>query len=66
MLTSEQLQFYKENGYIILDDLYSVSEIDECSSEYDMLFELKRSSDLEATWKGDWKNAQFDDNILVF
>ncbi len=54
MLTEFQRKFYFDNGYIVLDDVYSTSEIDECSSEYDRVFELKKDSDLEATWKGNW------------
>lgn len=54
VLEEKQLQFYRENGYLILDGLYSDAEIDECSSEYDLVFERMRNSDLEATWKGDW------------
>ena len=67
MLTAIQLQFYKENGYVILDDVYSTAEIDECSFQYDRLFELKNNSDLEATWKGDWKNAysNYTDDVQI-
>lgn len=54
MLSKVQLQFYRENGYVVMDDIYSAAEIDECSREYDALFESKKNSDLEATWKGDW------------
>ena len=54
MLTEEQVSFYKTNGFIILDDIFSARELEECSREYDNLFERKRASDLEATWGGDW------------
>jgi len=56
MLSECQLKFYSENGYLVLDEVYSTEEIDECSSEYDKVFELKKNSDLEATWKGNWTN----------
>lgn len=54
MLGEEQLDFYRENGFIVLDNVYSEAEIEDCSTEYDSLFESKRNSDLEATWKGNW------------
>ncbi len=54
MLSESQQKFYSENGYLVLDKIYSTGEIDECSSEYDKVFELKQNSDLEATWKGNW------------
>lgn len=55
MLTQQQIAFYRENGYLILDDLYTAAEIEECSTEYDALFARKRESNLEATWQGDWR-----------
>lgn len=56
MLSEAQLQYYKDNGYLLLDNVYTPAEIDECSDEYDTIFELKNKSELEATWKGDWKD----------
>jgi len=54
MLTEEQLDFYRRNGYVILDSVFSSAEMDLCSTEYDQLFERKKNVDLEATWQGDW------------
>lgn len=56
-LTSEQKQFYKENGYILLDNIFSPDEIEECSTAYDELFKLKTSQEtnMEATWSGNWQ-----------
>lgn len=62
MLSKAQLQSYKENGFIVLDDVYTTVELEECLSEYDKVFQLKENSDLEATWKGDWKKS---DNLGV-
>lgn len=56
MLTGEQLRFYRENGYVVLDSVFSSSELEECSAEYNQLFERKKEADLEATWRGDWKD----------
>ena len=60
MLAKEQLESYREHGYILLDSIFSDEEIEECSSEYDAIFSLKRESDLEATWKGDWAEKSSD------
>lgn len=50
MLTKEQLSFYSQNGYLLLDGIFSSEEIEECSIEYDKVFQSKQSnSDLEAT-----------------
>jgi len=56
MLTGEQLRFYRENGYVVLDSVFSSCELEECSAEYNQLFERKKEADLEATWRGDWKD----------
>ncbi|XP_077258153.1 putative alpha-ketoglutarate-dependent hypophosphite dioxygenase [Temnothorax americanus] len=54
-LTSEQKQFWKENGYIKLSNVYSVKEMNEISDAYDELFERKRRENLplEARWAGE-------------
>lgn len=55
MLSKEQLNFYARNGYLLLDGIFSSEEIEDCSQEYDKLFQAKQNeSNLEATWKGDW------------
>ncbi|MCL4151356.1 UNVERIFIED_CONTAM: hypothetical protein GTU68_000371 [Idotea baltica] len=54
-LNVEQKQFYKDNGYIVLDIL-SQAEIEELSIAYNSVFERKRKENTEATWRGDWKN----------
>ncbi len=58
-LSKEQKQFYKENGYILLDNVFSEREMDQCSKAYDSLFQLKKqqNSNLEATWAGNWNTS---------
>ena len=59
MLTDAQIEFYRTNGYILLDDVYTPEEIEECSREYNALFERKQNVyNLEATWGGDWNDAE--------
>lgn len=66
MLTEDQVSFYKTKGYVILDDIFSAKELEECSREYDNLFERKKMSNLEATWGGDWNqnaNAELPTSV---
>ncbi|XP_037051169.1 phytanoyl-CoA dioxygenase, peroxisomal-like [Bradysia coprophila] len=61
MLSEEQLSFYSKNGYLLLDSVFTPEEIEECSLEYNKLFQAKQNNrELEATWKGDWTPASKD------
>lgn len=61
MLSKEQLHFYSQNGYLLLDGVFTSEEIEECSVEYDKLFQAKQNkNNLEATWKGDWTSPATD------
>jgi len=65
-LTEAEKEFYVENGYILLDNVFTKEEIDECCKEYDALFQEKSAlqSNLEATWAGNWKQGK-DNNTSV-
>lgn len=54
------MKFYKENGYILLDNIFTPEEIDQCSQAYDDLFQLKKlqNFDMEATWGGSWSSQK--------
>lgn len=54
-LTQEQKQFYQDNGFIKLTNVYSLKEINEISDEYNELFDRKQreNKDLEAGWGGE-------------
>jgi len=55
-LTPEQKQFWQQNGYIKLTNVYSLKEMNEISDAYDELFERKHRENLvglEARWGGD-------------
>jgi len=59
-LTSEQKQFWKENGYIKLSNVYTMKEMNEISNTYDEVFEKahRQNVSLEASWIGeDMKKA---------
>lgn len=56
MCTPEQMTQYQEEGYCVLDGIYTKEEMDECCREYDAMFDRAqgRGNNLEATWKGDF------------
>lgn len=60
-LTPEEKQFWQENGYIKLSNVYSTKEINEISDTYNELFKKKLRENLiglEAGWVGeDMKKA---------
>ena len=60
MLTPEQIQFYKDNGYLLVGGIFTSEEIEESSRETDAMFERVQQSGrrLEATWGGKWREAQ--------
>lgn len=57
MLTTTQLLSYNKDGFIVLDNVFSEEEMNQCSSEYDRIFEHHSNSELEATWQGDWRGS---------
>ena len=56
MCTPVEIAQYREEGYVVLDGLFTRDEMDECRREYDAMFDRaqSRGNDLEATWKGDF------------
>lgn len=54
-LTSEQKQFWQENGFVKLSNVYSTKELNEIYDAYDELFERKQNENLnlEARWAGE-------------
>ena len=51
-LTKEQVQFYKDNGYIHLKNLIKGEELKRVSEEYDDLFKRKNQAKTESSWVG--------------
>lgn len=51
-LTKEQIQFYKDNGYIHLKKLIKGREFQRISEEYDDLFRRKNQAKTESSWVG--------------
>jgi len=63
MITPEQIQFYGDNGYLLVDQVFTPVEINECIGETDAMFERLQASGrrLEATWGGKWQESQIDE-----
>jgi len=57
MLSSEQIEFYKEQGYLIVSDVFTSDELDRMEAEFDTVIESRAQAghDLGSTWGGDWK-----------
>lgn len=57
-LTSDQIRFYHENGFLHIPRLFSREETDRLSEEMDWLIEAWSSK--EAGWTGPWRRAYMD------
>ena len=60
MLTPKQTQFYKDNGYLLAEGVFTPEEIEECVRETDAMFDRVQQSGrrLEGTWRGKWQETQ--------
>ena len=41
MLTTEQKEFYENNGFLKLENLFETQELEELCSEYETLFKVR-------------------------
>ena len=58
MLTQEQIDFYNENGFLHVPQVFDKAEIDELSNELDRLVE--NWSFTSPGWTGPWRQAYMD------
>lgn len=58
MLTPEQINFYNENGYLHVPQVFSKAEIDELSDELDRL--VQDWAFTTEGWTGPWRQAYMD------
>ncbi len=56
-LTPEQVEHYREQGYVVNSGIFAAAELDELEREVDgaMQRRLRNSANVDATWAGDWK-----------
>ena len=59
MLTSEQVDFYNEHGYLRIPQLFSPDEINELSDELDRL--VHDWAITNQGWTGPWRKAYMDE-----
>ena len=66
MLTSKQIRFYEDNGYLLAEQVFTPKEIEECDSETDAMFDRVQQGgrQLEATWRGKWRETQIPEEEL--
>ncbi len=67
MLTTSQIQQYRDAGYVVVRGIFTTTEIETLEHELDQLIErrLRQKAKLDATWAGDWKNNQPKTEVLA-
>jgi phytanoyl-CoA hydroxylase len=68
MLTSEQIDFYHENGYLLVSGIFSVKQLDALEESFDGIIarRLARRDGLDATWGGDaWRKKYGTTSTVV-
>ncbi len=58
MLTPEQVEFYRENGYLRLEQVYEPEELRQMSDELDYV--IRTFASWGAAWKGPWREKYMD------
>ncbi|XP_068619248.1 probable phytanoyl-CoA dioxygenase [Battus philenor] len=61
-LTASEKKFYKDNGYILISNLFTEDELSRLSQEYDNLFQRKNQSKIESSWVGSDANFRESDS----
>lgn len=66
MLTSQQIQQYREDGYVVVRGIFTTAELTELELELDAIIERRaqQKAHLDATWQGDWKKDMPKTEIL--
>jgi ectoine hydroxylase-related dioxygenase (phytanoyl-CoA dioxygenase family) len=54
MLTQEQIDFFNENGFLKVEQVYSAEEI--AKMREDLAYMMDKFAFWEAGWRGDWRN----------
>jgi phytanoyl-CoA hydroxylase len=61
MLTQEQIDFFNENGFLRIPQLFNEDEINALSDDLDKL--IQDWSITDQGWTGPWRAAYFDENL---
>jgi ectoine hydroxylase-related dioxygenase (phytanoyl-CoA dioxygenase family) len=66
MLTPQQTQQYRDDGYVVARGIFTTAELDELEQELDGMVDRRRQQkvSLDATWGGDWKKDMPKTEIL--
>lgn len=65
LLTEEQKQFYKENGYLLVKNVFTEEELKEIETEYENLFRRQNLDNMESAWVGSDENDRKHDGIYT-
>ena len=57
MLSEMQIEQYRDQGYVLVNHLFSCKELDSLEHEFDGILErrTRHQAGLDATWAGDWQ-----------
>ena len=66
MLTNRQITFYRDNGYLLVSDIFTETELERMEAAFDSIVErrLRCGAHLDSTWKGKWKERMPQTTIL--
>lgn len=66
MLSDAQIEQYNDQGFVLVSDIFTESELGTLEKEFDGILErrLRQNTDLDATWEGDWQKKQGQTEIL--
>lgn len=66
MLTPDQIQQYRDDGYVLVRGIFSDDELDRLERAFDGIVQrrLAARAQLDATWGGDWKKDMPQTMIL--
>jgi len=59
MLTKEQVEFFKENGFLRLQQVYSPDEVRAMSDE--LYYVMETFANWDAAWRGPWRKEYMDE-----
>jgi len=66
MLAQQQIQQYRDDGYVVARDIFTTAELDELEGAVDGILErrARQKAPLDATWAGDWKKDMPKTEVL--